>query len=82
MAGSFKIARRVSAKMEPFNAKHEISRLKPLTCVVCIDFVFEKTTEGDVALHVAEVKGSLIEVNIHRVHFMLKSDVKAPSEYI
>jgi hypothetical protein len=58
MAVSFKIATRVSAKMEPFNAKHEISRLKPLTCVVCIDMVFEKTTEGDISLHVSAVKGN------------------------
>jgi hypothetical protein len=58
--------------MEPFNAKHEISRLKPLTCVVSIDLVFEKTTEEDVSFHVSAFKGNLIEVNTHRVHFVLK----------
>jgi hypothetical protein len=55
--------------MEPFNAKYEISRLEPLTCVVCIDLVFEKITERDVSLHVSAVKGNWIEVNTDRVHF-------------
>jgi hypothetical protein len=56
MAVSFEITARVSAKMKPFNAKHEIARLKPLTCVVCIDLVLEMTTEGGVSPHVSQLK--------------------------
>lgn len=61
MALPFKIPARVSAKMEPFNAKHEISRVKPLTCVVRIDLAFEMTAERDWSLHVSALRGNLIK---------------------
>jgi hypothetical protein len=46
--------------------------LKLLTCVVSIDLVLEKTTDGDMSLHVSASKAYLTEVNTHRVHFVLK----------